>query len=167
MAIPGLGVKAGTRDNGAEILEAESGGAAEWAGLQVTDVINAVDQLPIRSAQKLASQLFRREPASQGKLRYLFGVPLPSIRHTKAYLAAFEEELAKAKDSVALIVVMKARFPGLGMDVALDIGAKVATGEMGANHGSRRHAARPYDSLWKFSHPGGAACPGQRGSGRG
>jgi hypothetical protein len=43
IAIPGLGLKAGTRDNGAEILEVESGGAAELAGLHVTDVINAVD----------------------------------------------------------------------------------------------------------------------------
>jgi len=41
IAIPGLGVKAGTRDNGAEILEVESGGPAELAGLHVTDVINA------------------------------------------------------------------------------------------------------------------------------
>jgi glyoxylase-like metal-dependent hydrolase (beta-lactamase superfamily II) len=55
----------------------------------------------------------------------LFGVT-----HTKAYLTAFEEELAKAKDSVALIAAMKARYPGFGMEVALDIGAQVATGEM-------------------------------------
>jgi len=55
---------------------------------------------------------------------------LSGIEHTKAYLAAFEEELAKAKDSAALIAAMNARFPGLGMDVALNIGAKVATGEM-------------------------------------
>lgn len=55
---------------------------------------------------------------------------LSGLEHTKAYLIAFEEELAKAKDSVALIAAMNARFPGLGMDVALNIGAKVATGEM-------------------------------------
>lgn len=55
---------------------------------------------------------------------------LSGIEHTKAYLAAFEEELARAKDSVTLIAAMNARFPGLGMDVALNIGAKVATGEM-------------------------------------
>jgi glyoxylase-like metal-dependent hydrolase (beta-lactamase superfamily II) len=55
---------------------------------------------------------------------------LLGVEHTKAYLAAFEEELAKAKDSVALITAMKARYPSLGMEVALDIGAKVATGEM-------------------------------------
>ncbi|WP_263408867.1 MBL fold metallo-hydrolase [Terriglobus tenax] len=55
---------------------------------------------------------------------------LAGVEHTKGYLIAFEEELAKAKDSTALIAAMKARYPGLGMEVALDIGAKVATGEM-------------------------------------
>ena len=43
---------------------------------------------------------------------------------------AFEEELAKAKDSAGLKAAMEARFPNLGMDVALDIGSKVAKGEM-------------------------------------
>ena len=55
---------------------------------------------------------------------------IAGVEHTKAYLAAFEEELAKAKDSAALKAAMESRFPGLGMGVALDIGSKVATGEM-------------------------------------
>ncbi|KAB1110694.1 MBL fold metallo-hydrolase [Neorhizobium galegae] len=55
---------------------------------------------------------------------------ISGVEHTKAYLLAFEEELAKAKDSAALKAAMEARFPGLGMGVALDIGSKVATGEM-------------------------------------
>jgi glyoxylase-like metal-dependent hydrolase (beta-lactamase superfamily II) len=55
---------------------------------------------------------------------------LSGVNHTKAYLIAFEEELAKAADSAALKAAMEQRFPGLGMGVALDIGAKVATGEM-------------------------------------
>ena len=55
---------------------------------------------------------------------------LAGVEHTKAYLVAFEEELAKSKDSAALIAAMMRRFPGLGMDVALNIGAKVVTGEM-------------------------------------
>jgi glyoxylase-like metal-dependent hydrolase (beta-lactamase superfamily II) len=58
------------------------------------------------------------------------GTDLAGVGHTRAYLAAFEEELAKAKDSATLNAAMKARFPGLGMDVAIDIGAKVTTGEM-------------------------------------
>lgn len=55
---------------------------------------------------------------------------LSGVEHTIAYLKAFEEELAKAKDSAALKAAMETRFPGLGMGVALDIGSKVATGEM-------------------------------------
>jgi glyoxylase-like metal-dependent hydrolase (beta-lactamase superfamily II) len=55
---------------------------------------------------------------------------LSGVEHTIAYLKAFEEELTKAKDSASLKAAMEARFPGLGMGVALDIGAKVATGEM-------------------------------------
>jgi glyoxylase-like metal-dependent hydrolase (beta-lactamase superfamily II) len=55
---------------------------------------------------------------------------LSGVDHTKAYLLAFEEELAKKPDSAALNAAMKARFPNLGMGVAIDIGAKVATGEM-------------------------------------
>ncbi|MCQ1774761.1 MBL fold metallo-hydrolase [Neorhizobium galegae] len=55
---------------------------------------------------------------------------LSGVAHTLAYLKAFEEELAKAKGSAGLKVAMEARFPGLGMGIALDIGSKVATGEM-------------------------------------
>jgi glyoxylase-like metal-dependent hydrolase (beta-lactamase superfamily II) len=55
---------------------------------------------------------------------------LSGIEHTKKWLLAFEEELAKAADAGTLNAAMKARFPNLGMAVAIDIGAKVATGEM-------------------------------------
>jgi glyoxylase-like metal-dependent hydrolase (beta-lactamase superfamily II) len=55
---------------------------------------------------------------------------LAAVEHTRRYLVAFEEELAKAPDAAALKAAMEARFPGLGMGVALDIGAKVAKGEM-------------------------------------
>ncbi|TDW16408.1 glyoxylase-like metal-dependent hydrolase (beta-lactamase superfamily II) [Rhizobium azibense] len=57
-------------------------------------------------------------------------IGLPAVEHTKSYLLAFEEELAKAADAAALKSAMEARFPGLGMGVALDIGSKVAKGEM-------------------------------------
>ncbi|XFF02296.1 MBL fold metallo-hydrolase (plasmid) [Bradyrhizobium guangxiense] len=57
-------------------------------------------------------------------------VDLSAIEHTKKYLLAFDEELAKAADAAALKAAMEARFPNLGMGVALDIGSKVAKGEM-------------------------------------
>lgn len=53
-----------------------------------------------------------------------------SIAYTRDYLIAFEEELAKAADSAALIAAMTKRYPMAGMAVALQIGAKVAKGEM-------------------------------------
>ncbi|CUX70109.1 MBL fold metallo-hydrolase (plasmid) [Agrobacterium tumefaciens] len=55
---------------------------------------------------------------------------LRAVAFTKAYLLAFEEELDKAADATALKSAMEARFPGLGMGVALDIGSRVAKGEM-------------------------------------
>jgi glyoxylase-like metal-dependent hydrolase (beta-lactamase superfamily II) len=53
-----------------------------------------------------------------------------AIRYTREYLVAFEEELANATDSDALIAAMTKRYPSAGMGVALQIGAKVAKGEM-------------------------------------
>lgn len=53
-----------------------------------------------------------------------------AIDYTRDYLLAFEEELAKAKDSATLIEAMTRRYPQAGMGIALAIGAKVALGEM-------------------------------------
>jgi hypothetical protein len=53
-----------------------------------------------------------------------------AIQYTRDYLLAFERELAKAADSAALIAAMTQRYPDAGMGVALQIGAKVAKGEM-------------------------------------
>jgi glyoxylase-like metal-dependent hydrolase (beta-lactamase superfamily II) len=53
-----------------------------------------------------------------------------ALAYTRDYLLAFEQELAKAKDSATLIAAMTARYPDAGMGVALQVGAKVATGEM-------------------------------------
>jgi glyoxylase-like metal-dependent hydrolase (beta-lactamase superfamily II) len=55
---------------------------------------------------------------------------LSAVTFTRAYLLAFEEELARAADAASLKAAMERRFPGLGMGVALDIGSKVAKGEM-------------------------------------
>ncbi len=55
---------------------------------------------------------------------------ISAITYTKNYLLAFEEELAKATNSTDLINAMTQRYPDLGMGIALQIGAKVAMGEM-------------------------------------
>ena len=52
------------------------------------------------------------------------------VTYTQAYLQRFEVELKKANDSAALISAMKAAYPTAGLGIALDIGAKVAKGEM-------------------------------------
>ncbi|MBL8325701.1 MAG: hypothetical protein JNJ89_12170 [Rubrivivax sp.] len=49
---------------------------------------------------------------------------------SRAYLARFETELARAADSRALIEAMKGAYPEAGLGIALDIGAKVNKGEM-------------------------------------
>ena len=53
-----------------------------------------------------------------------------SIEYTRDYLLAFEKEVAKSKDSAELIAAMQFRYPGIGLEVALQIGSKVAKGEM-------------------------------------
>jgi len=57
-------------------------------------------------------------------------VDASAIVYTRDYLLVFEEECTKATDSTTLIAAMKKRYPNAGMDVALNIGAKVALGEM-------------------------------------
>ncbi|WP_329353237.1 MBL fold metallo-hydrolase [Streptomyces sp. NBC_01261] len=52
------------------------------------------------------------------------------IAANRAYLAAFEQELAGAADAAAVQAAMLRRYPDLGLGVALDHGSKVATGEM-------------------------------------
>lgn len=53
-----------------------------------------------------------------------------AIAFTRTYLVAFDEELAKAANSAELIAAMTKRYPDLGMGIALQIGSKVAKGEM-------------------------------------
>lgn len=55
---------------------------------------------------------------------------LDAVEFSKNYLLAIEEELDKAEGSEELIAAMTARYPDLGMGVALNVGAKVLTGEM-------------------------------------
>ena len=81
----------------------------------------------VANLEKIAA----RKPASSlpGHMTADAATDLSAVEHTKDYLLAFEEELAKAT-TAALKAAMEARFPNLGMGVALDIGSKVATGEM-------------------------------------
>ena len=53
-----------------------------------------------------------------------------AIRYTRAYLRRFQAEAARARNAAQLIAAMKKAYPQAGLPIALDIGAKVAKGEM-------------------------------------
>lgn len=55
---------------------------------------------------------------------------LTAVNHTKNYIQFYEEALKSNKTSEALITALKAKYPTLTFDIALQIGAKVNTGEM-------------------------------------
>ncbi|MFH1806437.1 MAG: MBL fold metallo-hydrolase [Pseudomonadota bacterium] len=112
-------------------LQAVFGGVLVFSG---THVWTADTPTKEQRAAWIANleQIIARQPAIvvPGHMAPDATTDLSGVEHTRAYLVAFEEELAKATDAAALNAAMKVRFPGLGMEVAIDIGAKVATGEM-------------------------------------
>jgi glyoxylase-like metal-dependent hydrolase (beta-lactamase superfamily II) len=55
---------------------------------------------------------------------------LTAVKHTKGYIQFYEDALKTNKSSEALIAALKSKYPTLTFDVALQIGAKVNTGEM-------------------------------------
>ncbi|MBP6564452.1 MAG: MBL fold metallo-hydrolase [Burkholderiales bacterium] len=112
-------------------LKAIVGGVNVFAGLHVWTA-------DTQSAQVRAD--WRRKLDAMAALQPATVVPghmLPGQRqdasqlvHTQSYLTRFESELAKARDSAALIEAMKSAYPAAGLMVALEIGAKVNKGEM-------------------------------------
>jgi hypothetical protein len=52
------------------------------------------------------------------------------VQHTKSYIQVYEEVLKTNKTSETLIAALKGKYPALTFDIALQIGAKVNTGEM-------------------------------------
>jgi opacity protein-like surface antigen len=70
--IPALGVRVTTAaSGGAEIVEVAPNGVAQLAGLNVEDVIHAVDGNTINSAMELAVKLTNLAPGTQVKLVYM------------------------------------------------------------------------------------------------
>lgn len=55
---------------------------------------------------------------------------ISSVKHTKSYIQFYEEALKTNKTSEALIKTIKAKYPTLTFETALQIGAKVNTGEI-------------------------------------
>jgi len=55
---------------------------------------------------------------------------ISAVKHTKTYIQFYEESLKTNKKSEDLIKAIKAKYPTLTFEIALQIGAKVTTGEM-------------------------------------
>jgi len=55
---------------------------------------------------------------------------ISAVKHTKSYIHFYEEALKTNKTSDGLIKAIKSKYPTLTFDTALQIGAKVNTGEM-------------------------------------
>lgn len=53
-----------------------------------------------------------------------------AVKHTKGYIQFYEEALKTNKTSETLIATLKTKYPTLTFETALQIGAKVNTGEM-------------------------------------
>jgi glyoxylase-like metal-dependent hydrolase (beta-lactamase superfamily II) len=81
---------------------------------------------------KTLDEIAARKPAVvvPGHMAVKGALDASALAYTRGYLLAFEEELAKAADSAALIAALTKRYPDAGLAPALQIGAKVAKGEM-------------------------------------
>lgn len=112
-------------------LEAIFGGVMMFSGVHVWTADSATPALRaawVNNLNAMAARQPRIVVPGHGTVDAL--TDASSIAYTRGYLQAFEDELANAADSAALIAVMKLRYPDAGMDVALTVGAKVALGEM-------------------------------------
>ena len=112
-------------------LDAVIGGVLIFSGVHVW---TADTPAPAQRAAWIANldKIAARKPSIvvPGHMAPGAATDLSAVTFTRTYLLAFEEELARAADAASLKVAMDRRFPGLGMTVALDIGSKVAKGEM-------------------------------------
>lgn len=82
--------------------------------------------------RKTLDSIAAQKPATVVPGHYLGEAPkgLEAVKFTAGYLETFEREAAKAKDSAELIAAMKKRYPSLGQQSSLELGAKVIKGEM-------------------------------------
>lgn len=112
-------------------LNAIFGGVLVFSGTHVWTADTAIPEA--RAAWvKTLDAMIARKPATviPGHLAPGAATDAAALTFTRDYLLAFEEELAKAKDSAELIAAISRRYPNLAMDIALKTGAKVAKGEM-------------------------------------
>ena len=112
-------------------LNAVFGGVLVFSGLHVWTADTATPALRaawVRNLEAIAA----RKPAVvvPGHLSATGALDVSAVTYTRDYLLAFEEEVARAANGDALIAAMNKRYPNAGLAAALQIGAKVAKGEM-------------------------------------
>ena len=107
------------------------GGVAVYGGLHLWTA-DAASASRRRAWDGVLESIEQRDPRAVVPGHAAPGSPLDAsaVRFSRAYLRAFEEELARAGDGAALMGALKVRFPEAGVGVALEIGAKVNKGEM-------------------------------------
>ena len=112
-------------------LKAIVGGVNVFAGLHVWTADTQSAQVRADWSRKLDA-MAALQPATvvPGHMLPAHPQDASQLAYTQSYLTRFESELAKARDSAALIEAMKSAYPAAGLMVALEIGAKVNMGEM-------------------------------------
>lgn len=112
-------------------LQAVFGGVLAFSGVHVWTADTPTPEIRAEWV-KVLEGIAARNPAVvvSGHAVASAATDLSGIAHTRAYLQTFDEELPKAANAAALEAAMKRRFPDLGMEVAIQIGSKVAKGEM-------------------------------------
>ncbi|MFL6682386.1 MAG: MBL fold metallo-hydrolase [Burkholderiaceae bacterium] len=112
-------------------LDAVFGGVLVFSGLHVWTADTSTSQARaawIRTLDAIAAR--KPNVVVPGHMAVNGSIDTSAVAYTRDYLVAFDEELAKATDSTALIAAMTRRYPNAGLPAALQIGAKVAKGEM-------------------------------------
>ncbi len=112
-------------------LEAVFGGVLVFSDLHVWTADTPTAEQRAAWVQAL-DEMAARSPrvVIPGHMQPDAAIDASAIQYTREYLLAFEEELAKANNSDELIEAMTRRYPNAKLSVALQIGAKVAMGEM-------------------------------------
>lgn len=125
----------GLKDRGRYIwvpsLRAVFGGVPVFGGMYpwVADLPTVEERQAWRAA--LDDILARRpEIVVPGHGTSTWPMDASAVSYTRDYLIAFDAEAAKAADSKALIAAMKKIYPNAAMPISLELGAKVAKGEM-------------------------------------
>ena len=112
-------------------LDAVFGGVLVFSGLHVWTADTPTPQSRAAWVAALDSMAARQpRVVVPGHLSANGALDASAIRYTRDYLLAFEEEVARAADSAALVAALNRRYPDAGLAPALTIGAKVAKGEM-------------------------------------